>query len=94
MIWMLGWLILPIVPIIGFSFISAQLWEPRYVLFVCPYLFLLIAAGFTRLWRQWRVAAIAAAMIYTLAMGGESTHYYNVQNRSDYLFNVETIEQI
>lgn len=94
MIWMLGWLILPILPIIGFSFISAQLWEPRYVLFVCPYLFLLIAAGFTRLWRQWKVVAIASAIVYTIAMGVAIGHYYNVQNRSDYRFNVEAIEQI
>ncbi len=92
-VWTVAWFILPLLPIIAFSWISAQLWEPRYVLFVSPYLFLLIAVGFTRLWKQWKIAAIIAAVIYALAMGGALAHYYNVQNRSDYRFNVESIEQ-
>ncbi len=85
--------VLPLIPIVGFSWVSAQIWAPRYVLFVSPYLFLLLATGFTRLWRQWKPAAVVIATIYALAMGGALAHYFTVQNRSDYRFNVETIEQ-
>lgn len=92
--WMIGWVILPIIPIIAFSLISAVLWEPRYVLFVCPYLFILMAAGFTRLWRQWKPAAVAAIIVYTLAIGLATGYYYVAQNRPDYRFNIETVEQL
>lgn len=88
-----AWFVLPLIPIVGFSWVGAQIWEPRYVLFVSPYLFLLLSAGFTRLWRQWKPAAVIIAAIYMVAMGGALAHYFTVQNRSDYRFNVETIEQ-
>jgi mannosyltransferase len=93
LLWVSAWFILPLIPIIIFSRISAQIWEPRYVLFVSPYLLLLIAAGFTRLWKQWKSAAVVASAIYIFAMGGALVYYYAVQNRSDYRFNIETIEQ-
>jgi mannosyltransferase len=93
LLWISAWFVVPLIPIIIFSRISAQIWEPRYVLFVSPYLFILIAAGFTRLWKQWKVAAIAASIIYTIAMGWALQHYYSVQNRFDYRSNIETIEQ-
>ena len=88
-----AWFVLPLVPIIIFSRIAAQIWEPRYVLFVSPYLFLLLAAGFMRLWRQWKIAAIVIAAVYTVGMGGAIAHYFTVQNRPDYRSNVETIER-
>lgn len=88
-----AWFVLPLVPIIVFARFAARIWEPRYVLFVSPYLFLLLAVGFTRLWRQWKPAAIIIATIYIAAMGGALAHYFAVQNRPDYRFNVETIEQ-
>lgn len=88
-----AWFIIPLIPIIIFSWVAAQIWEPRYVLFVSPYLFLLLAAGFTRLWRQWKPAAIVIAAIYAVAMGWALMHYFAVQNRPDYRFNIETIEQ-
>ena len=93
LLWSGLWYIIPLIPIVIFARISAQIWEPRYVLFVYPYLFILIAAGFTRLWQQWRVAAIVAAAIYLFGMSWALGHYYTTQNREDYKFNVATIEQ-
>lgn len=88
-----AWLIVPLIPIIVVSSFAAQLWEPRYILFVSPYLFLLLAAGFTRLWRQWKPAAIVIAAIYVVAIGGALAQYFTVQNNQDFRFNIETIEQ-
>lgn len=93
LVWSFAWFIIPLVPIVVFSMVAARIWEPRYVLFVSPYLFILIAAGFTRLWKEWRVAAIAAIAIYTVGTAGALHHYYSVQNRADYRANIETIEQ-
>jgi mannosyltransferase len=93
LLWISAWFVVPLIPIIAFSRMSAQIWEPRYVLFVSPYLFILLAAGFTRLWKQWKVAAIVASIIYAVAMGWALEHYYAVQNRFDYKDNIATIEQ-
>lgn len=94
LLWASAWFVLPLIPIIVFARISAQIWEPRYVVFVLPYLFILIAAGFTRLWWHWRMAAIIAAAVYLFGMSWALGDYYTVQNRQDYRFNVETIEQL
>ena len=88
-----GWFLIPLIPIIAFSLFSAQIWDSRYVLFVSPYLFILMAAGFTRLGRQWKSGAIVAIALYSVAISGALVDYYTVQNRADYRFNIETIEQ-
>ena len=69
--WACAWLVLPLIPIIVFSLVSARIWEPRYVLFVSPYLFILIAAGFARIWRDWKGAAIVLTVRVCL-IGGRS----------------------
>lgn len=90
--WTCAWFILPLIPIIAFSLLSARIWEPRYVLFVSPYLFILTAAGFARLWKHWKTAAIVTTLTYVLGIGVALGHYYTIQNRGDYRFNLETIE--
>lgn len=92
-LWALAWFALPIVPILGFSYVSVPIWVNRYLLFASPYLFLILAAGLSRLWRQWRGAAIAMVLIYLIAVSGGLVRYYGVQDRPDYKFIVETIEQ-
>ena len=92
-LWAMAWFVLPLVPILGFSYISVPIWVNRYLLFVSPYLFLILAAGIIRLWRQWKVAALVIALVYLIAVGGGLVRYYTVQDRPDYKFIVETIEQ-
>ena len=92
-LWAMAWFILPLLPILAFSFISVPIWVIRYLLFVSPYLFLVLAAGISRLWRQWRVAAIVAVLIYLVAATGGLVRYYTVQDRPDYKFITQTIEQ-
>lgn len=93
LLWAGAWFIIPLIPIVVFARVSAPIWEPRYVLFVSPYLFIMLAAGFTRLWRDWKAAATVAIAIYFVAISGALAHYYIAQNRPDYKFNIETIEQ-
>ena len=91
--WAFAWLILPVLPIIAFSYLSVPIWVNRYLLFVSPYLFILLAAGFVRLWQQWRIAAVVMATLYLLAVSGGVVHHYTSQERPDYKFNIATIEQ-
>lgn len=91
--WVLAWLILPVLPIIAFSYLSVPIWVNRYLLFVSPYLFILLAAGLIRLWQQWRIAAVVMATLYLIAASGGVVHHYTSQERPDYKFNIATIEQ-
>jgi mannosyltransferase len=92
LVWLCVWFVLPLLPILAFSYLSIPIWESRYLLFVTPYLFILLAAGFTRLWQQWKIAAVVMAALYLIAVGGGLTHYYTVQDRPDYKFNIATLE--
>lgn len=91
--WIGAWCVLPILPIVVFSYTVMPVWRPRYLLFVIPYLFLLLASGLVRLWKSWRASAAVIAAVYIVAASGGLFHHYTVQERSDYKFNVATIEQ-
>jgi uncharacterized membrane protein len=90
--WLCAWFVLPLCLILGFSYLSVPIWVNRYMLFVSPYLFLLLAAGFTRLWQQWKIAAVTMALVYLMAVGGGLFNYYTVQERPDYKFNIAALE--
>lgn len=93
LLWVLAWFVLPLLPIVVFSYISTPIWVNRYLLFVSPYLFVLLAAGLTRLWRQWKIAAVVMSAVYLIAAGGGLANYYTVQDRPDYKSNIDTLEQ-
>ncbi|MGJ3247049.1 MAG: glycosyltransferase family 39 protein [Elainellaceae cyanobacterium] len=92
LLWIAAWAILPSAQVFVFSQVSTSLWVQRYLLFVCPYVFILLAAGLTRIWHQWRVAAIAIIGCYVVAVTGGLVHYYSVQERTDYREAIEVIE--
>lgn len=92
-LWAIAWFVLPLIPIFTFSYISIPIWVNRYLLFVSPYLFIIVAAGLRRLWRQWRIAALVVSLVYLIAVSGGLVRYYTVQDRPDYKFIVQTIEQ-
>ncbi len=93
LLWTLAWLVIPLLLIIAFCYLNIPIWELRYVLFVSPYLFILLAAGITRLWKQWKVSAIVIGIGYLIAVSGGLVEYYTVQQRPDYKFNIATIEK-
>lgn len=79
-----AWAVLPSAGILLISYLSSSIWKPRYLLFVVPYLFILLAVGYLRVWRCHRRLAIAIALIYALAAGGALTHYYTTTSREDW----------
>ncbi len=89
--WAATWAFVPLIQIFIFSYISISLWVNRYLLFVCPYVFILLAAGFMRLWRQWRVMAIVVALVYALAISGGLVRYYTVLDRPNYKSVIQII---
>ncbi len=91
--WATAWFALPLVPIFIFSYISTSIWINRYMLFVVPYLCLLLAGGLCRLWKHWRLFAVAAGLIYLIAVSGGLIRYYTVQDRGDHKFMFKAIEQ-
>jgi mannosyltransferase len=91
LLWVSVWAFVPLLQIFIFSQISMSLWVNRYLLFVCPYIFILLAAGFIRVWRNWRAMAIAMALIYTLAISGGLVRYYTVLDRPAYNTVIQTI---
>ncbi|MFK8186292.1 MAG: glycosyltransferase family 39 protein [Phormidesmis sp.] len=94
LLWIASWFFLPLIPIFAFSYVSTPIWVIRYLLFVSPYLFLLLAAALGQLWQQWRPAAVLIGLVYLLMVSGGLVRYYSVQDRPDYKFIVETIEQL
>ncbi|MEO1621812.1 MAG: glycosyltransferase family 39 protein [Cyanobacteria bacterium J06632_3] len=93
LLWTLVWLIVPLLPIVVFSYLVIPIWQSRYLLFVSPFLFILLASGLTRLWQQWKISAITFTAAYLIAAGGGLFHYYTVQERPDYKYNIATIEE-
>lgn len=89
--WVAAWAFIPLAQIFIFSHISMSLWVNRYLLFVCPYIFILLAAGLTRVWRQWRTMAIALILAYIIAIGGGLVRYYTVLDRPAYNQVLEVI---
>lgn len=89
--WIATWAFLPSATLFLISQISIALWVERYLLFVCPYFLILLAAGFTRIWHWPRTVAIVVALIYIVGVGIGLAHYYTAQERADWRGVVQTI---
>jgi mannosyltransferase len=75
---------LPASILFAVSWLMAPVWLPRYLLFVTPYLLILIAAGFAAI-KNWQPKiAIAIAIVYLVAVGGGLHAYYSKQYRDDW----------
>ncbi len=91
LLWVAAWAFLPSAIIFAISRISSSIWVDRYLLFVCPYVLILLAAGFTQIWRRQRTVAIMLALIYTLTLGAALERFYRVQEREDWRSLTQTI---
>ncbi|HBK22001.1 MAG TPA: hypothetical protein DDZ60_05710 [Planktothrix sp. UBA10369] len=79
--WIAAWAFLPCLPILLMSYTFANIWFPRYLLFVAPYFFILLAIGLIQIFHRWRYLAAVIGIYYLIAVGWGLTHYYTTSNR-------------
>ncbi len=84
LLWIATWTFLPTAAVLIFSWLVQPIWLPRYLLFVAPYLLILLSAGFIQVWRSQRKLAFILAFIYLVAVGGGLEHYYTKVYREDW----------
>ena len=92
LIWIATWAILPSSLILAISHISSSIWLVHYLLLVCPYILLLLAVGFIRVWRCQAITASAIAIIYALGISGGLYYYYSVPNHKDWRGAIQFVE--
>ncbi len=83
LIWVATWGFLPLAFILLISYIFSTIWIPRYLLFVAPYLFILLAVGLIKIWHRWRLLAILMVATYVVAVSGGLVNYYTKLDRPD-----------
>lgn len=93
LVWLLVWAIVPLVFMIMGSFVHVAIWSPRYLLFIAPYLLILLSMGFVILWHWRQKLAIVAAVVYCAATIGCLYDYYTVLYRNDWKGATTYIEQ-
>ncbi|MBE9126142.1 MULTISPECIES: hypothetical protein [unclassified Coleofasciculus] len=89
--WVAVWGLLPSAAILCISYISSSIWIPRYLLFVAPYLLILLAIGFMKVWHWQRNVAIVVVLTYIVAVSGGLGYYYTKLNREDWRGIFQTI---
>ncbi|RQH12178.1 glycosyltransferase family 39 protein [Okeania hirsuta] len=91
LLWIAAWAFIPATMIF---LVSQRLWIDRYLLFLSPYILILLAAGFMRLWNWQRTVAIVVAIIYLIAVTNGLVRYYTVQDRQDWRGLAQVISAI
>jgi uncharacterized membrane protein len=77
-LWIAAWAFIPFVAqyVACETVMDGTIWRPRYLLYLAPYLIMLMGLGFDRI-RQWQpLAAIAIAAFYLVAVVGGLQFYY------------------
>ena len=83
-LYLAAWALLPAAVMFTVSWLFAPVWVPRYLLFVAPYLFLLLAIGFLAIQKWQPKLAIVIAIVYLVAVGGGLQSYYSKKMRDDW----------
>ena len=94
--WLTAWAILPLIPLFLVSQFSRSLWVDRYLIFVAPYVMILLATGLMQIWKKWRIAALIVMLISLLATAGGFKRYYTVLDRENWrglVTFIQTAEQ-
>ena len=81
LLWVATWTLLPLGIMFMFSHLFYSIWITRYLMLICPYLFILLAVGFIKSWRQWRGVAVGIGIIYFIAVGSGLVKYYTSAQR-------------
>lgn len=91
--WVIVWWFIPQSAVFVVSYLTSSLWIERYLLFTAPYALVMLAAGFTRIWKwKWSVA-LGIVILYSIVVGGGLSRYYADTHRSDWRGVVQTLSQ-
>lgn len=93
LIWLLIWATVPLLFMVMGSFVHVAIWSPRYLLFIAPYLLILLSMGFVILWHWRQKLAIISAIVYCVVTVGCLYDYYSVLYRNDWQGATAYIEQ-
>ncbi|MGJ3254590.1 MAG: glycosyltransferase family 39 protein [Elainellaceae cyanobacterium] len=74
--WLAAWMLLPAITLAAIASVSSLTLLTRYLMFLSPYMILLIAAGFKHVWDLQRGIAVAIACTYLIATSSGVYHYY------------------
>ena len=83
-VWIALWGFLPILSVFLLSQVFPFLWLERYAVVSIPYVAILLAVGWTRLWHRWRVLALIIVSIYLIAVSGPLLRYYTTHYHADW----------
>lgn len=90
--WLLAWSFIPTITIFLISISVLNLWVPRYLLISTPYIIILLATSFVKVWSWKRPAAIVIALIYAIALSGGVFNYYGRLNKTDWRAAVQVVD--
>jgi hypothetical protein len=82
--WIAMWALFPLSLLVLVSQVSRSLMVDRYLLFISPYILIILSVGLIWIWNQWRIGAIIVAIIYAVAVGGGLTRYYTRFDHDDW----------
>lgn len=91
--WILLWWFIPLAAVFVVSYLTKSLWVERYLLFTAPYGLILLAAGFTKIWKwKWPIA-LSICLLYSLMVGSGLYRYYAKTDRADWRGVIQTISR-
>jgi hypothetical protein len=93
-LWIIVWAFVPFLAQLTAAtlVLSGTIWKPRYLLYLAPYFIMLLAYGFTQIYRRQRKLGLLLAALYFVAVGGVLVHYYTVDYRPPWNDITESIE--
>ena len=91
--WLAAWVFLPSLTILVYSYARHSLLINRYLLFMCPYVFILLAVGFIRIWNWKPFLGIILATLYLIGVTSGLRYHYTVQTREAWRDAVQIINQ-
>ncbi len=87
------WVILPGLGMFAISWLLSPVWVPRYLLFFAPYVLILLAMGFVKIYHWQPKLAIFIALVYAVAVIGGLNDYYTKVYRPDWRGAAQMISQ-
>jgi mannosyltransferase len=82
--WCAAWGLVPLTAMFGVAQFSTVLWRDQYLSLVAPYILMLLALGFTKIWRSRKVMAMGILVLYAIAVGSSLARYYTMSYRHDW----------